>query len=114
MRYALPFPRVPSSVRQAAAAFLSVSLASGAFAAPAPQADPVVKKAAPGESTRLSIAHDPLKCLSTDARALVDARVLPGKEMEQSFVFFRASGTEDFYYVVMLSLIHISEPTRPY
>ncbi|MBK9376600.1 MAG: PKD domain-containing protein [Holophagales bacterium] len=101
MRYALPFPRVPSSVRQAAAAFLSVSLASGAFAAPAPQADPVVKKAAPGESTRLSIAHDPLKCLSTDARALVDARVLPGKEMEQSFVFFRASGTEDFYYVVM-------------
>ena len=60
-----------------------------------------MKKAATGESKRLSIAHDPLKCLSTEARALVDARVLPGKEMEKSFVYFRAAGTEDFYYVVM-------------
>jgi hypothetical protein len=101
VKYELPFPTVPSSVRQAAAVLLSASLASGALARPAPQADPVVKRAAPGESTRLSIAHDPLKCLSTDTRALVDARVLPGTEMEQSFVFFRASGTADFYYVVM-------------
>ena len=44
----------------------------------APATDPVVKRAAPGESPRLSIAHDPLKCLSIEARPLVDARVLPG------------------------------------
>ncbi|HYN43946.1 MAG TPA: PKD domain-containing protein, partial [Thermoanaerobaculia bacterium] len=47
------------------------------------------------------IAHDPLKCLSTEARPLVDARVLPAKEMDQGFVYFRAIGTEDFYYVLM-------------
>ena len=97
----LSFPGIPLPVRQASALLLSASLASGALAAPVAQADPVVKKAAAGESKRLSIAHDPLKCLSTQARSVVDARVLPGKEMEQSFVYFRAAGTEDFYFVVM-------------
>mgnify|MGYP003591771089 CR=1 FL=1 len=101
MKPNLPFAPLPDAVRRAGALLLSSSLASGAFAAPEPQADPAVRKAAAGESKRLSIAHDPLKCLSTEARALVDARVLPGKEMEQSFVYFRAAGTEDFYYVVM-------------
>jgi PKD repeat protein len=101
VRHAHPSLEVPAPVRHALALCLSASLAAGALAAPAPQADPVVRKAAAGESKRLSIAHDPLKCLSTEARALVDARVLPGKEMEQSFVYFRAAGTEDFYYVVM-------------
>jgi len=97
----VPLPEVPLGIRQACAILLASTLATGAFAAPAPQADPVVKKAAPGESPRLSIAHDPLKCLSTEARPLVDARVLPGKEMDQGFVYFRAAGTEDFYYVLM-------------
>jgi hypothetical protein len=95
------FPEVPLGIRQACAILLASTLATGAFAAPAPQGDPVVKKAAPGESPRLSIAHDPLKCLSTEARPLVDARVLPSKEMDQGFVYFRAAGTEDFYYVLM-------------
>jgi PKD repeat protein len=94
-------PELPVCVRQAWAVVLASTLATGAFAAPAPQSDPVVKKAAAGESSRLSIAHDPLKCLSTEARPLVDARILPGREMEQSFVYFRAAGTEDFYYVLM-------------
>jgi len=97
----VPLPEVPAGIRQACAILLASTLATGAFAAPAPQADPVVKKAAPGESTRLSIAHDPLKCLSTEARPLVDARVLPVAEMDQGFVYFRAAGTEDFYYVLM-------------
>ena len=101
MKKPASLPLVPSPVRQACAVLLASTLATGAFAAPAPATDPVVKKAAPGESPRLSIAHDPLKCLSTEARPLVDARVLPGKEMEQSFVYFRAAGTEDFYYVLM-------------
>ena len=101
MKKPASLPLVPRSVRQACAVLLASTLATGAFAAPAPATDPVVKKAASGESPRLSIAHDPLKCLSTEARPLVDARVLPGKEMEQSFVYFRASGTEDYYYVLM-------------
>ncbi|MBK9966035.1 MAG: PKD domain-containing protein [Holophagales bacterium] len=94
-------PALLLPVRQAGALFLSVSLAFGATATPLPTEDPVVKKAAAGESKRLSIAHDPLKCLSTQTRARVDARVLPSKEVEQSFVYFRASGTEDYYYLVM-------------
>ena len=97
----LPFPAIPLPVREAGALLLSASLASGALASPLATGGSGVKKAATGESKRLSIAHDPLKCLSTEARALVDARVLPGKEMEKSFVYFRAAGTEDFYYVVM-------------
>lgn len=101
MNQSLPFPAIPLSVRQACALLLSSSLASGVLASPLPQADPAAKTAATGESKRISIAHDPLKCLSTEARALVDARVLPVKEMEKSFVYFRAAGTEDFYYVVM-------------
>ena len=103
MKKLVPLPEVPAGIRQACAILLASTLATGAFAAPAPapQADPVVKKAAPGESPRLSIAHDPLKCLSTEARPLVDARVLPVAEMDQGFVYFRAAGTEDFYYVLM-------------
>ncbi len=101
MKKLVPLPEVPLGIRQACAILLASTLATGAFAAPAPQASPVVKRAAPGESPRLSIAHDPLKCLSTEARPLVDARVLPSKEMDQGFVYFRAAGTEDFYYVLM-------------
>lgn len=101
MKKPVPLPEVPAGIRQACAILLASTLATGAFAAPAPQADPVVKRAAPGESPRLSIAHDPLKCLSTEARPLVDARVLPVAEMDQGFVYFRAAGTEDFYYVLM-------------
>ncbi len=101
MKKPVPLSAIPSFAKQAWAVLLASTLATGAFAAPAPQADPAVKKAVPGESSRLSIAHDPLKCLSTEARPLVDAKVLPGKEMEQSFVYFRAAGTEDYYYVLM-------------
>lgn len=101
MRNDVPHPALALPVRQAGVLFLSASLALGVAAAPPPSGDPVVRKAASGESKRLSIAHDPLKCLSTQSRARVDARVLPSKEMEQSFVYFRASGTEDYYYLVM-------------
>lgn len=94
-------PRGPLGLRQAFAILLASTLGTGAFAAPPPQAAAPAAKAAAGESPRLSIAHDPLKCLSTEARPLVDARVLPAKEMDQSFVYFRAAGTEDFYYVLM-------------
>ncbi len=101
MKKSVSLSQVSPGIRQACAILLSSTLATGAFAAPAPQADPVVKRAAPGESPRLSIAHDPLKCLSTEARPLVDARVLPVPDLDQGFVYFRATGTEDYYYVLM-------------
>lgn len=102
MKKPLSFPLVPAGIRQACAVLLASTLATGAFAAPARAADdPAVKKAAPGESPRLSIAHDPLKCLSAEARPLVDAKVLPTKDLDQGFVYFRATGTEDYYYVLM-------------
>jgi hypothetical protein len=101
MNHRLPFPAFPAPFRQAGALLLSASLANGAFAAPSPQAAASAKPVLPAESGRLSIAHDPLKCLSTEVRSRVDARVLPGKEMDRSFVYFRAADTEDFYYVVM-------------
>ncbi len=116
MKKLVPLPEVPLGIRQACAILLASTLSTGAFAAPAPQADPVVKKAGPGESPRLSIAHDPLKCLSTEARPLVDARVLPVKEMDQGFVYFRAAGTEDFYYVLMkprAEVDYVGELPRP-
>ncbi len=102
MKKPVPFSLAPTGIREACAVLLAATLASGAFAAPAPAtSDPAVKKAAPGESPRLTIAHDPLKCLSTEARPLIDAKVLPTKELDQGFVYFRAAGTEDYYYVLM-------------
>ena len=94
MKKPVPISLAPTGIREACAVLLAATLASGAFAAPAPAtSDPAVKKAAPGESPRLTIAHDPLKCLSTEARPLIDAKVLPTKELDQGFVYFRAAGT---------------------
>lgn len=83
-----------SLLRQTTAVLLSACVASFPAAAATPQT-------APGESPKLAIAHDPLKCLSTEYRPVVDAHVRPEKERTGSYVYFRAAGTDDFYYVVM-------------
>jgi PKD repeat protein len=49
----------------------------------------------------LVIQHDPLACVTTSAAPLVDATITPDRELSKSFVYFRAAGTEDFYYVAM-------------
>lgn len=90
----------PSPLRQALAVLVAATLAAPA-AAQAPPRAPGADPSKPAESRKLAIAHDPLKCLSTEYRPVVDAQVKPGREMESSFVYFRAAGTDDFYYVVM-------------
>ena len=96
MKNGLPFAAFAAPLRRTAALVLSAAVASEALGTPGPQAPPA-------ESPRIAIAHDPLKCLPAGVRSRVDARVLPGAEAGKSYVYFRASGTEDFYYVVMES-----------
>ena len=52
-------------------------------------------------SAKIDIQHDELKCINTEFAPKVDATVTPGKEYDKGYVFFRATGTEDFYYAVM-------------
>ena len=56
--------------------------------------------AAPAVSP-VDISHDPLKCVNTDYAPKVDAAVAPGKDLDKGYVYFKAAGTEDFYYAVM-------------
>lgn len=69
---------------------------------------------APKES-RLAIVHDPLKCVTADVRPLVDGEMRPGRDLDKGYVYFRAAGTEDFYYVVMKAAVEsvAAELPRP-
>ncbi len=49
----------------------------------------------------LQIAHDPLNCVNTDYAPKVDAAVAPGRVFDKGYVYFKAAGTEDYYYTVM-------------
>jgi hypothetical protein len=57
--------------------------------------------APPAAESPLQIDHDPLKCVNTDYAPKVDAAVAPGRDLDKGYVYFRAAGTEDFYYAVM-------------
>ncbi len=58
--------------------------------------------AAAGEgSSPLVIQHDPLACVTTAASPVVDASITPDRDLARSYVYFRAAGNEDFYYVLM-------------
>jgi PKD repeat protein len=82
-------------MRSAAGATLAFFLA--AFL-PCPEAR---LEAADQPASPLVITHDPLACVTTTAPPVVEAAVSPDRELAKSFVYFRAAGTEDFYYVVM-------------
>jgi hypothetical protein len=58
---------------------------------------------APGQKPESPIAinHDELKCVTTDIPPEVDAAVTPVPSYEKGYVYFKASGTEDFYYAPM-------------
>jgi len=56
--------------------------------------------ARPGESP-LVIGHDPLGCVTTDLAPIVDAQVGPPPQFDRGYVYFRAAGTEDFYFTPM-------------
>ena len=90
--------RGPTTRRAVAAATLwgfALAVLSPAWAAAAAQSS-----AAPGQSD-LTINHDALPCMVTDFAPLIDARVAPVPEFERGYVYFKAAGTEDFYYTSM-------------
>lgn len=49
----------------------------------------------------IEIAHDPLACMTPILAPEVDAGVTPEADYEKGYVYFRAAGTEDYYYVKM-------------
>ena len=79
--------------------FAWVTLAVPALAAvPAPAQQ---SNASPQAQSPLVISHDELPCVVTDLAPRVDAQVSPGPQMDKSYVYFKAAGTEDFYYTPM-------------
>ncbi len=49
----------------------------------------------------IEIAHDPLACMTPVLAPEVDAGVTPEADYEKGYVYFRAAGTEDYYYSKM-------------
>ena len=49
----------------------------------------------------LNINHEPVRCVSSTRRPVVDANVVPQNEIERGSVYFREKGSKDFYYVIM-------------
>jgi len=67
------------------------------------QTAPVAPGARPASSVQspIAIAHDPLRCMNTDYAPKVDAAVAPSQIYEKGYVYFKAAGTEDYYYTPM-------------
>jgi hypothetical protein len=55
----------------------------------------------PGPESLIDIAHDPLACMTPVLAPEVDAGVTPGQDYDRGYVYFRAAGTEDYYYARM-------------
>jgi hypothetical protein len=49
----------------------------------------------------ITIVHDPLACITTELAPAVDAQMAPPPRLDRGYVYFRAAGTEDFYYTPM-------------
>ena len=49
----------------------------------------------------IEISHDPLACMTPVLAPEVDAGVTPEADYEKGYVYFRAAGTEDYYYSKM-------------
>ena len=92
--------RFPSGyLRAAVGAFLVLAVAIQPFPAGAQTPGPA---SVAGES-RLSIRHDPLKCLTPEERPDVGAAVRPEPRYAAGYVYFRAANSEKkgFYYVLL-------------
>lgn len=57
--------------------------------------------AASAPESPIEIAHDPLACMTPVVAPEVDAGVTPGQDYDRGYVYFRAAGTEDYYYARM-------------
>lgn len=74
----------------------SAGQSSGGQTGVAPGARPASTVQSP-----IAIAHDPLRCVNTDYAPKVDAAVAPSQIYEKGYVYFKAAGTEDYYYTPM-------------
>src|SRR5262249_742848 len=81
--------------------FAWVSLTAPGLAAVPPQGQQTQPAAAPSGQSPLVITHDELPCVVTDLAPRVDAQVGPAPQFDKSYVYFKAAGTEDFYYTPM-------------
>lgn len=57
--------------------------------------------AAETQVSPLVIEHDPLACVTTSTAPLVEATIIPDRDLSKSYVYFRAAGNQDYYYVLM-------------
>jgi hypothetical protein len=90
-------------LRRASALVTALAFALGVVAVPAASAAaPPAQQAtqATGQSP-LVINHDELPCVVTDFAPTVDAKVAPAPQFDKGYVYFKAAGTDDFYYAPM-------------
>ena len=89
-------------LRRASALVTAFVFALGVAAVPAASAAaPPAQQAAPAGQSPLVINHDELPCVVTDFAPQVDAQVAPAPQFDKGYVYFKAAGTEDFYYTPM-------------
>jgi hypothetical protein len=81
-------------------AFLLTGSAPAAAAVRRAQAAPPAPSAQKPQST-LTITHDEIHCVTTDVVPEIDASVAPAPQFDKGYVYFRAAGTEDYYYAPM-------------
>jgi hypothetical protein len=90
-------------LRRASALVTAFAFALGMVAVPAASAaaPPAQQPAAATGQSPLVINHDELPCVVTDYAPTVDAKVAPAPQFDKGYVYFKAAGTEDFYYTPM-------------
>jgi hypothetical protein len=88
-------------LRRAVALVTVCAFGLGVFVVPAMSAGMIQQGQTGSGQSPLEIAHDPLNCVVTDLAPTVDAKVAPPPQFEKGYVYFKASGTEDFYYTPM-------------
>ena len=89
-------------LQRASALVTAFAFALGVAAVPAASAAaPPAQQAAPTGQSPLVINHDELPCVVTDFAPTVDAQVAPAPQFDKGYVYFKAAGTEDFYYTPM-------------
>ena len=86
--------------RRAVAVVMACAFGLGMFGTPVIGASAQQGQAGGGQSV-LMIDHDPLNCVVTELAPTVDAKVGPVPQFEKGYVYFKAAGTEDFYYTPM-------------
>jgi hypothetical protein len=103
--------RRKSDLRRAISLVTVFAFALPALAMPAAA---TAQQAAPqtGQSP-LVINHDELPCVVTDFAPKVDAQVAPAPQFDKGYVYFKAAGTEDFYYTPMKGAPENLEGTLP-